>query len=76
VSSCIVLVIFQCCFECFQQNRRRQSLLQQLQDEGHILTRHQKEVFRRRKDDIPELYSSSIQPVQEDSILSESSQDT
>jgi hypothetical protein len=68
-------VIFLYDFEWFQQIGHRQSLLQQLQGEGHVLTKHQKEVFRRRKDDIPELYSSSIQPVQEDSIISESSLD-
>jgi len=64
-----------CDYEQFQQSRHHHSLLQQLQDEGHILTKHQKEVFRRRKDDIPALYNSTLQPVQEDSLMSESSQD-
>ncbi|KDR08759.1 Telomere-associated protein RIF1 [Zootermopsis nevadensis] len=62
--------------ETEKPSKRRQSLLRQLRDEGRILTKHQKEVFRRRKDDIPALYNSTIQPVQEDSLISESSQDT
>jgi len=60
----------------FQRPKHRQSLLQKLEVEGHILTKHQKEVFRHRKHDIPVLYSSTLQPLQEDSIISESSQDT
>ncbi|KAJ9590429.1 hypothetical protein L9F63_016516 [Diploptera punctata] len=56
--------------------KTHQSLVQQLTDKGHILTKHQKEVFRRHKDDIPALYSSALQPAQEDSIMSESSIDT
>jgi len=64
--------------EChwFQRPKHRQSLLQKLEVEGHILTKHQKEVFRHRKHDIPVLYNSTLQPLQEDSIISESSQDT
>ncbi|PSN48724.1 hypothetical protein C0J52_08796 [Blattella germanica] len=58
------------------EKKKPQSLVQQLTDEGHILTKHQKEVFRRRKEDIPALYSSTLQPLREDSMMSESSQDT
>jgi hypothetical protein len=68
--STVPVAVFALPEETNKQNRHRHSLFQQLQNEGHILTKHQKEVFRHRKDYIPELYSSSIQPVQKDSIIS------
>ncbi|XP_069683909.1 serine-rich adhesin for platelets-like [Periplaneta americana] len=61
--------------EDLSKTAARHSLVKQLQEDGHVLTKHQKEVFRRRKDDIPAMYSSTLQPPQEDSMMSEGSQD-